>query len=40
MAWDDAVRVVFGDFGQMTTRERNSLCGRGHTPYPDYTIPP
>jgi transcriptional regulator with XRE-family HTH domain len=25
MAWNEAARVVFGDYGQMTTRERNAV---------------
>ena len=25
VAWNDAARVVFGDYGQMTTRERNAV---------------
>ena len=25
VAWNEAARVVFGDFGQMTTRERNAV---------------
>ena len=25
LAWNEAARVVFGDYGQMTTRERNSV---------------
>ena len=25
LAWNEAARVVFGDYGQMTTRERNTV---------------